>query len=290
VTRKERFEQGFEQTLAEWIDDGASSAPEAALLAAAAHARAHPRRPSGAGLRRMIMDRIQLTEVETGPSRRGWLVAVGVTAALGVLIVGLLGGGILTLGGGPEELPAVGAPATTATPTTTAPATIAPTSSASVAPTSSPSLWAAGTAAAVIGTDDCGVVSTYGDEPSPPPYSLLGHVLACTASANDARVTGPGTAVLNVAGWDPAQGYNAVAWIYREIKGPHGTWAGRAYGLYDNDGVLHVSGFLVGTGAYEGLIFALAGTVASNSSTLDMVGVIQPGTPPPGFPVTSFAP
>jgi len=174
------------------------------------------------------------------------------------------------------------AAAATATPT----ATPAPTGT----PTPAPSLWTEGKAAAVTGTSDCGVVVTPGTwQRATAPYTLRNQTNSCTVDASDPRVSGPGSIVINVEGWDPSMANNFVQWTYQEIKGPDGTWAGRAYGLYDQDGILHAYGVLVGSGAYEGLIYVTYTTVPANSATADTVGVIQPGAPPPGFPVTPFA-
>ena len=59
-------------------------------------------------------------------------------------------------------------------------------------------------------------------------------------------------------------------------------------GLYDAEGLLHVTGVLAGNGAYEGLTFTVAGTVPAGRATLTYDGLIQPGSPPPGFPVAQF--
>jgi len=110
-------EREFEQALADWIEDGFLEAPDRPIRAAIAHARAHPRRRfSFVGLGRALMDRIQMSEVKQQGAHRGWLVAVGVTAVVGALVIGLIGTGVVSFGGGPNELPAVGAPAGTATP------------------------------------------------------------------------------------------------------------------------------------------------------------------------------
>jgi hypothetical protein len=119
------------------------------------------------------------------------------------------------------------------------------------------------------------------------PYTLTDQELACTTSESDPRVTGTGTFNLNFESWYPNGDYG-VAWAYHEIKGPDGTWAGRTYGLYDQDGVFHNYSVLVGSGAYKGLIYAVVGTVPAGGTKAETVGWIQAGTPPPGFPVTPF--
>lgn len=157
-------------------------------------------------------------------------------------------------------------------------------------PASSPSPNKAPSAtwAAVTEVMDCNTVVKAGTEPTPPPYSLIGQVVSCIGTASDPRVSGSGNVVLNIAGWDPALGYNAVAWVYQEIKGPDGTWAGRSYAIYDNDGIVHGFGLFVGGGAYKGLIYAVSTTIPAGTASLRMYGVIQPGAPLPGFPVTPF--
>ncbi len=291
MTREERFEEDFERTLAEWIDDGDDRAPASALAAASAHARAHPRRRSGAGLRRSIMDRIHLSGVEAQPRQRGWLLAVGVTIAVGIVAVGLVGTGVFSGGGGPEPLPAVGAPVSTPA------ASPAPVTSAVPSPTTAPSpsasLWTDGRAAAVSGWITCATITKNGVEQyKTPPITLTGQEMACSSGANDPRVAGTGTLLFDVTGWDPAlpaKATNGILSAYQTIRGPEGTWAGRTFGLYDYEGVLHNYGILVGDGAYEGLIFAVSGTVPANGVTADVVGIIQPGSPPPDFPVAPLA-
>ena len=212
--------------------------------------------------------------------------AVGLTAF--ALVAGCSPSATTTPASSPSAVPSVTTPAPTASPIAAASPTATPTS----APTPTPTLWSQGKAAAVTGTIDCGTVVKAGTEPSPPPYTLIGQDLGCTATASDPRVTGTGSFLLTVEGWDPAlptAGTNGVAWGYQEIKGPDGTWTGRTYGVYDKDGVLHNYGILVGSGAYKGLIYAVSGTVPANGATADSIGVIQPGTLPPGYLVTLFS-
>lgn len=206
--------------------------------------------------------------------------------AVSQLVAGLVIG-TMVVGCGASASPS---PSTTVAPTQVA--VVSPTAAAPTptpAPTPEPSMWTNGKAAAVTGSINCGTVTTAGTEQTAtPPYTLSNQVNACAAVASDPRVSGPGTLVLNVEGWDPRTGYNDVAWMYQEITGPDGTWAGRTYGLYDKDGVLHNFGVMVGTGAYEGLVYVVYGTVPASGATATTVGVIQPGTPPPDFPVTPF--
>ena len=101
-------------------------------------------------------------------------------------------------------------------------------------------------------------------------------------------MSGLSTVVFNLETWDGREGLNAVQWSDYTIEGPDGTWAGHIYGLYDDEGVLSLVGILRGNGAYDGLTFTVVGTVPPGSATLTYDGLIQPGSPPPGFPVLAF--
>jgi hypothetical protein len=137
--------------------------------------------------------------------------------------------------------------------------------------------------AAVTGTSTCGL-TTAGTLQSSPQPSLIGQVLTCFDMASDPRVSGRSTLVLNASTWDRAA-HNAVAWIDPTLEGPAGTWVGHGYGLYDNAGVAHMVVIASGSGAYEGWTYVYSATVPANEATLDIVGLIYQGAPPPGFPV-----
>jgi len=179
----------------------------------------------------------------------------------------------------------------------TPPPSAVPTATAVPAVTPTPSLWpwmpgviwTPGKVAAVSGTIQCGTVAA--GSPSPPangpvvngPVVVTRHAAACTVVASDPRVTGPGQLINTVRG--------LVIWSDQQIKGPEGTWTGPVYGVYDEGGVIRMFGILVGSGAYEGSIYAVSEIAQAHSTTADTVGVIQPGAPPPGFPVApSLAP
>ena len=145
----------------------------------------------------------------------------------------------------------------------------------------SPPAWTA-----VTGTSDCGL-RTAGSQPSPPPFVLSHQIVTCADASSDPRVTGTSTVDLSIEGWDPAPGYDAVAWTSVTLQGPDGTWTGHGYGIYDDVGVSHLLTFLAGNGAYQGLIYAYSATIPAGTAHMDIVGLIQPGSPPPGFPVAS---
>lgn len=142
---------------------------------------------------------------------------------------------------------------------------------------------------AVTGTSDC-VLGTAGPmQLASPPYTLTNQVLKCDEVASDPRVTGQSTVAINIESWDrggmvagvPA---NAVSWSDSVLQGPEGTWSGHQYGFYDKDGVLHLVGIASGSGAYEGLVYVSSATAPRGEAHLDLVGLIQPGSAPPGFP------
>jgi hypothetical protein len=140
--------------------------------------------------------------------------------------------------------------------------------------------------AAVTGTSSCGDVTSEGTSQFiTPPYTLTGMVMACTKFASDRRVDGLATYVFNVETWDPDLQANAVAWGDEEIKGPEGTWTGCFYGVYDDDGVLHLVHILAGSGAYEGWTYAYSSTVPADVPTATTIGVVHHSAPPPGLPV-----
>ncbi len=141
--------------------------------------------------------------------------------------------------------------------------------------------------AAVTSTGTCAPSSGGTQQLASAPYTVSGAVFACTDTASDARVSGPSTMTFNMQTSDPLGSttdwnvvYNGIMWSDYVIDGPDGTWTGRGYGVYDNDGVLHIVANLAGDGAYDGLTYSYSATVPANSLTAVGVGVIQPGTLP----------
>ena len=85
--------------------------------------------------------------------------------------------------------------------------------------------------------------------------------------------------------WD---GPNSVLWTETQTKGPDGTWTGHAYGISDDTGMIVLTGFETGHGAYEGLVHAWTETVTDGVNG-KIYSLVYPGSPPPGYPVTPFA-
>jgi hypothetical protein len=152
----------------------------------------------------------------------------------------------------------------------------------------SSSMPASPTWAAVTSTGTCAPPTGGTQQLASAPYAVSGAVFACTDTASDARVTGHSTMTYNMRTSDPRGSstgfgviYNGTMWVDYMITGPDGTWSGRGYGVYDNDGVLHVVAMLAGDGAYDGLTYSYSATVPAGSLTAVAVGVIQPGSVPP---------
>jgi hypothetical protein len=119
-------EQQFEQRLADWLEDGPLDAPDRAIEAAVAHARAHPlRRGLLAGPWRTVMTRLQPAPFPS-PARRTRVTAFATVAVVAVVALAVVGGGALLLNQAPANQPAA-APGATAKPALTPTATQSPT-------------------------------------------------------------------------------------------------------------------------------------------------------------------
>jgi diacylglycerol O-acyltransferase/trehalose O-mycolyltransferase len=106
-------------------------------------------------------------------------------------------------------------------------------------------------------------------------------VLRCTEQASDPRVSGPATRTTTLEPAYPELG--ALVWNGVTISGPEGAWTGEAYGVMEEDAVIHVVEISAGSGAYEGLVYATWQTVSPDGNAT-FAGLIQPGSLPPGFP------
>jgi hypothetical protein len=128
--------------------------------------------------------------------------------------------------------------------------------------------------AAVTGTNTCD-------------YAKYPPVIQCTELAIDPRVSGASTRTITLE--PPTANQGALMWNDVNITGPEGTWAGEGYGVMLPDGTIRNVEIMSGSGAYQGLIYATAGTVSADGNGT-YVGLIQQGSLPPGFPVVASSP
>jgi hypothetical protein len=126
--------------------------------------------------------------------------------------------------------------------------------------------------AAVTGTDTCDFTGF--------------PVITCTEVASDPRVNGTATRTITLE--PPTADQGALMWNDVTLTGPEGTWTGEGYGVMLPDGTIRNVEIMSGSGAYQGLVYATAGTVGPDGSAT-YGGLIQEGSLPPGFPVASAA-
>jgi hypothetical protein len=104
--------------------------------------------------------------------------------------------------------------------------------------------------------------------------------LACTYSASDPRVAGPGghrlVASVPVQAGDAFTMYLTDAWI----EGPEGDWTGHHY-LFVSVGHVDAVLMLAGDGAYEGWSYVAFGSDPEGDTNQDFTGVIYQGPLPP---------
>lgn len=135
-------------------------------------------------------------------------------------------------------------------------------------------------AAFVTGTASCAGEITH-FQLDEPPYTA-GVALECQEAVSDPRVSGQSTMTIDTEGWEAG----SIAWTEHRISGPDGRWAGRGYGFYDAEDVLHVIAMLAGEGAYEGLVYAYEAGIPSVDEPIPVTisGLVQPGPAAPGYP------
>jgi hypothetical protein len=116
---------------------------------------------------------------------------------------------------------------------------------------------------------------------------VTGAVLACTETASDPRVGGTSTIVLDSRVFDETTPSAGVGWGDYALEGPEGTWTGRQYAIGEASGAQRTTTVAVGDGAYAGWVYARSATHAVDG-TVDIVGTVYQGDPPPEFPVTAL--
>lgn len=202
-------EQRSDQRMLGWLESGPADVPVEPLEAAVDYARTHPRRRlSWSGLRRSVMTRMSLTEVQPEPSKRRWGTALAAVAAVAVVTVVAVGGASLLSNGGDDTAGGGVAPVATSTAPSTPPPAPTPTPSP-VLPTPSPLVGdracvvrtVAGKAGQPGAVDGVGAEARFSDEPGFLAWDADNGVLYFADAGNHAiRMITPDGVVTTVAG------------------------------------------------------------------------------------------
>jgi hypothetical protein len=105
---------------------------------------------------------------------------------------------------------------------------------------------------------------------------IRGYVATSAVVATDPRATGTGTLQLDL----DTHGRVGSEWGTYRLEAAEGAWEGAlAGGTWSDGSVSDVTGFLVGSGDYEGSTFYV--DIRSSGLALELEGIIFPG-PPPG--------
>ena len=121
-------------------------------------------------------------------------------------------------------------------------------------------------------------------------WSMTGGVPTgtCTYTASDPRVTGPLTLTIAEAVGTPDEHY--LETFDATIPGPDGIWTGRYWVVFDwPANVSYPLSVLTGDGAYEGWTYVASGQDNVPDGSLDLVGVLYEGPPPPPWETPATA-
>lgn len=262
-------ERWKDERMIEWLEAGPSDLPVEPLEAAVAYARAHPRgRLSWVGLRRVVMDRIHLTEVEPRAEHRWSFAAVGAVTVIAVAVVALVGGAGLLRAPGTAPGGALGP---------SSPLASSPPGTASPAPTPEPTPLPTAPVA-VTGTQSCqtansGTTSMAGDV-----TQYRGVALSCSGAMSDPRLDGGVTVNLSI---DERADGSADIWGTATLANAGGSWTGMWRGTVDvGYTTQHVEGVYLGSGANEGLRFRFSqvtsGDAYALTGTIDRIASVPP--------------
>jgi hypothetical protein len=152
----------------------------------------------------------------------------------------------------------------------------APTASPVLAPTATPTPTTDGVGDEYVnGTGTFSIVDSGTSAQVGDVTQLRGFVATSTDTMNDPRVTGTGTLRLSIDTYSPV----GREWGSYRLENAGGAWEGTVTGAAWNRGnASDVSGWLVGSGAYEGYTYFVH-TRSSDTST-ETEGIIFPGSPP----------
>jgi len=145
-----------------------------------------------------------------------------------------------------------------------------------MAPTATPRPSTDGTGAEyVIGRGTFSIVDPGTSTPVGDVPQLRGFVASSADTMDDPRVTGTGALHLSVDTFGTA----GTQWATYRLENAGGAWEGTLTGLGWNEGnAIDMSGWLVGSGAYQGFTFYMH--VRSGGFAMDIDGIIFPGSPP----------
>jgi len=247
-------EDSVDDRLIEWLDAGPHHVPARPLVAAISHARAHPhRRMVASGLRRSLMDTLELIKVE--PRRRRWLALSTATVATAVVVLMVIGA-IVESGGLDDPRSNVVAPpdqSMTPSPTTrAAPATDQEPSDRPLPEPGGQPVRAVVTALADCMQTSSGSLTQVGDM-----RYYRGAQTRCSYLSADPRVTGTGTSVDAV---DRQADNTAQKWGTLTIEAEAGAWSGWYHAVWDADlSNYRWTSVLGGSGDYAELRLRLTG-------------------------------
>ena len=165
-------------------------------------------------------------------------------------------------------------PAATATPTIAA--TLAPTEAPTAHPTATPIPMTDGEGPEyVVGTSTVRVTQSGRQTVVGDVTQLRGQEMTDTGSMNDPRLAGTSRITLNADLYGPV----AAEWGTTRTENADGAWEGTWTGASWNDGnATSVSGWLTGSGAYEGYTYYFH--AFGPSTPYQVEGIIFPGLPP----------
>jgi hypothetical protein len=177
--------------------------------------------------------------------------------------------GVIIMGSPPAPAPGPQPTAPAATPQPTAPQPQTSTSTpAPVAPSDG-----AG-AGYVVGTETVSIVSSGTATQAGAVVQVRDRAVSSADTMSDPRVTGIGAIRANADSY----GSVAIQWGVYRLENADGAWEGTWTGaLWDDQRITDVTGWLVGSGAYEGLTYRFQ---VRGSDILEVEGIIYPGSPP----------
>jgi len=255
--------------MVEWLEDGPSDVPVAALEAAVAYARAHPRRfLTVRGLWRAAMTRLHLTEVEPRPRGGRFTFALGPTVVAAVAVAALVGAG-LWLGGGQTtpggDVNPTATPTLVPSPTPTLPIETA-------GPTAKPTAWVIPPGWA-SGSQVCKMRSGATSATVDGVIETRATIYDCTTTSEDPRLSG--AAVVTMSS-DELEDGTWLGWGTQETTNADGSWSGAfAVTSTATASSMAFDSVALGSGGHAGLE-VLYHVVMYGSGAIKVDGIVRP--------------